>query len=69
MSGTIAGNGTTRFAALRGDKEYPFSGVTIFGRVWKKVPESDSWSEHLTVRGIFCSRERERERDAARSFQ
>ena len=26
---------------LRGDKEYPFSGVTKSGRVWRKVPESD----------------------------
>ena len=29
---------------LRGDKEYPFSGVTKSGRVWKKVPESGAWS-------------------------
>ena len=27
---------------LRGDKEYPFSGVTKSGRVWRKVPESDA---------------------------
>ena len=26
------------------DKECPFSGVTIFGRVWRKVPESDARS-------------------------
>ena len=25
---------------LRGDKEFPFSGVTKSGRVWRKVPES-----------------------------
>ena len=25
----------------RGDKEFPFSGVTSSGRVWSKVPESD----------------------------
>ena len=25
---------------LRGDKEYPFSGVTKSGRIWRKVPES-----------------------------
>ena len=25
---------------LRGDKEYPFSGVTKSGRVWRRVPES-----------------------------
>ena len=29
---------------LRGDKECPFSGVTKSGRVWRKVPESDSRS-------------------------
>ena len=29
---------------LRGDKEYPFSGVTSSGRVWMKVPESDARS-------------------------
>ena len=27
---------------LRGDKECLFSGVTKSGRVWRKVPESDS---------------------------
>ena len=26
---------------LRGDKEWPFGGVTKSGRVWRKVPESD----------------------------
>ena len=31
---------------LRGDKEYPFSGVTKSGRVWRKVPESDARSVH-----------------------
>ena len=29
---------------LRGDKEYPFIGVTKSGRVWRKVPESDARS-------------------------
>ena len=29
---------------LHGDKEYPFSGVTKSGRVWRKVPESDARS-------------------------
>ena len=29
---------------LRGDKEWPFSGVTKSGRVWRKVPESDARS-------------------------
>ena len=29
---------------LRGDKEWPFSGVTESGRVWRRVPESDSRS-------------------------
>ena len=27
---------------LRGDKDFPFSGVTNSGRVWRKVPESDA---------------------------
>ena len=27
---------------LCGNKEYPFSGVTKSGRVWRKVPESDA---------------------------
>ena len=29
---------------LRRDEEYPFNGVTISGRVWRKVPESDARS-------------------------
>ena len=29
---------------LRGDKECPFRGVTISGRVWRKVPKSDARS-------------------------
>ena len=29
---------------LLGDKEYPFSGVTKSGRVWRKLPESDARS-------------------------
>ena len=29
---------------LRGDKEWPFNGVTKSGRVWRKVPESDARS-------------------------
>ena len=29
---------------LRGDKEYPFSGATSSGKVWRKVPESDARS-------------------------
>ena len=32
------------FHSLMGDKECPFSGVTTFGRVWRKVPESDAGS-------------------------
>ena len=32
---------------LRGDKEYPFSGVTKSGRVWRRVPESDARSVPL----------------------
>ena len=40
--------GADRIAGqLRGDKEYPFSGVTKSGRVWRKVPESDAWSVSL----------------------
>ena len=29
---------------LHGNKEWPFSGVTKYGRVWRKVPESDARS-------------------------
>ena len=37
--------GTDRIGGqLCGDKEYPFSGVTKSGRVWRRVPESDAWS-------------------------
>ena len=36
---------------LRGDKEYPLSGVTKSGRVWRKVPESDARS----VRTCVCT--------------
>ena len=45
---------------LHGDKEYPFSGVTKSGRVWRKVPESDALSVRLTVApspamvGLYC---------------
>ena len=31
---------------LRGDKEYPFSGVTKSDRVWRKVPVRDARSVH-----------------------
>ena len=34
---------------LRRDKEYPFSGVTKSGRVWRKVPESDACSVPMAV--------------------
>ena len=34
---------------LRGDKECPFSGVTKSGRVWRKVPESDTRSVTWSV--------------------
>ena len=34
---------------LRGDKECLFSGVTKSGRVWRKVPESDTRSVPQTV--------------------
>ena len=37
--------GTDRVGGqLRGAKEWPFSGVTESGRVWRKVPESDARS-------------------------
>ena len=29
---------------LHGGKEFPFSGVTKSGRVWRKVPDSGAWS-------------------------
>ena len=34
---------------LHGDKECPFSGVTKYGRIWRKVPESDAQSVHRTL--------------------
>ncbi len=34
---------------LRGDKECPFSGITKSGRVWRKIPESDARSVHLSL--------------------
>ena len=34
---------------LRGDKEFPFSGVTKSGKVWRKVPESGARSVAGTV--------------------
>ena len=39
---------------LRGDKECPFSGVTKSGRVWRKVPESETWSVKLMLYVCFC---------------
>ena len=36
-------------AQLLGDKEFPFSGVTRSGRVWRKVPESEARSVYLTL--------------------
>ena len=38
---------------LRGDKEYPFSGVTKSGRVWRKVPESDARSVARSLHVIY----------------
>ena len=38
------------------DKECPFSGVTKSGRVWRKVPESDAWSECVCVCVCLCTR-------------
>ena len=34
---------------LSEDKECPFSGITKFGRVWRKIPESDARSVHLSL--------------------
>ena len=34
---------------LRGNKECPFCGVTISGRVWRKVPKSDARSVEQMV--------------------
>ena len=45
MSTQTFWNGADRVGGLlRGDKDYPFSGVTNSGRVWRKVPESDARS-------------------------
>ena len=32
----------TASVASCADKEYPFSGISSSGRVWRKVPESDA---------------------------
>ena len=46
----VISEGADRVAGqLRGDKEYPFSGVTKSGRVWRKVPESDARSVHTSL--------------------
>ena len=34
---------------LRGDKDRPFSGVTSFGRTWRKVPETNAKSVGNTL--------------------
>ena len=41
---------------LRGDKEYPFSGVTKSGRVWRKVSESDTRIGAAEEGLYFCVR-------------
>ena len=38
---------------LCGDKEYPFSGITKSGRVWRKVPESDAWSVLMGITEVM----------------
>ena len=38
---------------LHGDKECPFSGVTKSGRVWRKVPESDTLSVHSLLYSLL----------------
>ena len=43
---------------LRRDKESPLSGVTKFGRVWRKVPENDAQRVSLMV----AQREKEKEK-------
>ena len=42
---------------LRGDKEWPFSGVTKSGRVWRKVPESDARSVVMKMTAMPPQRE------------
>ena len=37
---------------MRGGKEWPFSGVTKSGRVWRKVPESDARSVMNTPKAV-----------------
>ena len=43
---------------LCGDKECPFSGITKFGRVWRKVPESGACSmerdAHMHANMFVC---------------
>ena len=47
---------TTSFGGqLRGDKECPFSGVTKYGRVWRKVLESNARSASVTVTNVSVS--------------
>ena len=41
----------------RGDKEWPFSGVTKSGRVWRKVPESDARSVVMKMTAMPPQRE------------
>ena len=41
---SLSGGGDRVGGRLHGDKECPFSDVTSFGRVWRKVPESETWS-------------------------
>ena len=47
---------------LRGDKEYPFSGITKSGRVCKKVPESDARSVELTLIDGICQIEEQKQK-------
>ena len=39
---------------MRGEKECPFSGVTSSGRVWRKVPESDTRSVSFYLALFFA---------------
>ena len=40
---------------LRGDKECPFSGVTKYGRVWRKLPESGARSVRPILTGCLST--------------
>ena len=55
---------------LHRDKEYPFSGVTKSGRVWRSVPESDARSvdTNMSVRSLPLKSTNGLYRDVSDSF-